>query len=523
MRRVRGSDTMPEVTFRKALKARGLRYKTYPSDLPGKPDIVLTSSHVAIFIDGDFWHGGQWRRRNLAALEDQFRRTPSKSYWLTKIRRNMRRDCSVTSALLSQGWTVLRFWESKIRKNLDQCVKLTIEAAKNNMESDFLSVVPKKTFAEFFAGIGLMRIGLERQGWSIAFANDIDEQKYEMYRTHFSDADQHFLLEDIHKIPVEAVPTVALATASFPCNDLSVAGARDGLGGKQSSAFWGFIRILEEMMNRRPPIVLLENVTGFLTSHKGKDFQEALLALNRLGYIVDAFILDAINFVPQSRQRLFVVGALETPFETREPSSFRFYESDVRPKALADFIFMHPEIQWSIRDLPPQPRSNVKIEAILEDLPEGSPRWWNPDRAEYLLSQMSSRHRQLAKHMIGGKRWSYGTVFRRIRKGKSMAELRCDGVAGCLRTPRGGSGRQILFKAGKDKYFVRLMTPRECARLMGTDDFTISVPLNQALFGFGDAVCVPVIEWIVEHYLNPLVNELIRGRVLHYSATDGRG
>ena len=86
-----------------------------------------------------------------------------------------------------------------------------------------------------------------------------------------------------------------------------------------------------------------------------------------------------------------------------------------------------------------------------------------------------------------------------------MAELRVDGIAGCLRTPRGGSGRQILVKAGFGEFYARLLTPRECARLMGTDDFTISVSLNQALFGFGDAVCVPVVEWIAENYLNPAI------------------
>lgn len=117
---------------------------------------------------------------------------------------------------------------------------------------------------------------------------------------------------------------------------------------------------------------------------------------------------------------------------------------------------------------------------------------------------MSQRHRQIADKMINGREFSYGTVFRRVRNGKSMAELRTDGVAGCLRTPRGGSGRQILFKAGRGNYQVRLLTPRECGRLMGVRNFNLDVPLNQALFGFGDAVCVPVVEWIATHYLNPI-------------------
>ncbi|MBO0861339.1 MAG: DNA mismatch endonuclease Vsr [Chloracidobacterium sp.] len=511
MRKVRASDTTPEMRFRKALWAEGLRYRPNSAKLPGKPDVVLAAHKTVIFIDGDFWHGGQWRKRRLTALEDQFERTESKDYWLKKIRRNMRRDCAVTAELLSQGWTVLRFWESDIRKDLDGCVEKTLRVLSGKIKPDVVSVAPQKTFAEFFAGIGLLRIGLERQGWSVAFANDVDERKREMYEAHFGDADEHFKLADIHDLSAKDVPTVTLATASFPCNDLSLAGSRDGLRGKQSSAFWDFVRILDEMKKRRPPILLIENVTGFLTSRGGDDFREALLALNRLRYRVDAFISDAARFTPQSRQRLFVVGVLG---EKSPPEPPAIGGDETRPEALAKFISSHPEINWDIRALPTPPESAIGLEDILEDLPPDAPEWWSAERAEYLLNQMSPRHRETAERMIAGSKWSYGAVFRRVRQGKSMAELRTDGIAGCLRTPRGGSGRQILFKAGNGEYFSRLFTPRECARLMGADDYKISTTANQALFGFGDAVCVPVIEWIAEYYLDPVVNELIRGRAL---------
>ncbi len=370
-------------------------------------------------------------------------------------------------------------------------------------------ILRRKTSAEFFAGIGLMRMGLEAAGWSVAFANDIAPDKFRMYDTHFKDADDHFLLEDIHAVSPDRVTTVALATASFPCNDLSLAGARKGLCGKQSSAYWGFIRILEEMGDRRPPIVLLENVAGFLTSHDGRDFREALMALNRLGYAVDAFIVDASHFVPQSRVRLFIIGSLRDHDSDRQAADGRGQaESNIRPGALVDFIVSHPEIIWDIRDLPPIKQRRRSLETILEDLPTDSEYWWSDDRRDYLLSQMSEKHAETVRGMKAADRWSYGTVFRRVRKGKTMAEIRTDGIAGCLRTPRGGSGRQILLQAGFDTVRVRLLTPRECARLMGADDFTIETPLNQALFGFGDAVCVPVIAWIAEHYLNPLVEDL---------------
>ena len=112
-----------------------------------------------------------------------------------------------------------------------------------------------KNFAEFFAGIGLLRIGLERAGWRSAFANDIDEDKQTMYRAHFGNCPE-FMLGDVHKLDCSLVPTVALATASFPCNDLSIAGAWEGLDGKHSSAFWGFIDVLTKLGERRPPMVL---------------------------------------------------------------------------------------------------------------------------------------------------------------------------------------------------------------------------------------------------------------------------
>ncbi len=516
MKKVRSRDTKPEVVFRKALWAEGLRYRLCASDLPGKPDIVAPSKRLAVFVDGDYWHGGQWRRRNLACLEEQFTKTgQARNYWLNKIRRNMERDCSATAALISDGWTVLRFWESDIRNNLDECVNMTLKAADRKPGPSPLAILPQKTFAEFFAGIGLVRVALERQGWSVAYANDLDPKKKEMYEGHFQDTEPHFHLADIHEIPADRVPTVSLATASFPCNDLSLAGSRAGLGGKQSSAFWGFIRIIEEMGPRRPPLILLENVPGFLTSRQGRDFEEALLALNRLGYSVDAFILDAAWFVPQSRRRLFVIGVSDAELESADGATAADFRDDaVRPAQLIDFVRERPDIRRRIRPMPKPPAGGMRLEDILDDLPEDAEEWWDETRTDYLIDQMSPRHRKPFDEMISRSTWSYGTVFRRVRNGVSTAELRTDGIAGCLRTPRGGSGRQILVKAGHGKSFARLLTPRECARLMGADDYNLSVPLNQALFGFGDAVCVPVVEWIAQYYLNPLVNELLRGRAL---------
>lgn len=366
------------------------------------------------------------------------------------------------------------------------------------------------TVAEYFAGIGLMRLGLERAGWRVVWANDIDAEKRAMYRGHFcDDPEEHFHLGDVHSLQPGDVPPTLLATASFPCNDLSLAGARRGLAGAHSSAFWGFIHALEGLGAQKPRIVLLENVAGFLTSNSGEDFRSVCMALNALGYEVDAFLIDAAHFVPQSRVRMFVVGVQASGNAKVSEESPSFFQGPGRPAALADFIAWHPEIRWAIRPLPELPSMTHHVREIVEPLSPNSSLWWSRERAAYLLGQMSPRHRRLADAMIAGEKITYGTVFRRVRNGRSMAELRTDGIAGCLRTPRGGSGRQILFAAGGGNYAVRLLSPRECARLMGAGEFRIadSVTLNQALFGFGDAVCVPVIEWIAAHYLRPLVRE----------------
>ena len=365
----------------------------------------------------------------------------------------------------------------------------------------------EKTFAEFFAGIGLMRMGLEDRGWAVKFANDIDPVKEKMYHHQFGDRDNHFYLGDIHKIRADSVPSVSLATASFPCTDLSLAGRREGLKGKQSSAFWGFIRILEDMKNRRPPLVLLENVEGFLTSNKGADFREALVALNSLGYSVDAFVINAWHFVPQSRVRLFVVGKQLSSPSRVNLQPLEIQENEVRPKKLVDFILNHPNIDWNIRKLPPLPELSITLSDIVDSDLDDATSWWEQDRVDYLLNQTSSRHSKIIEELKDQPHFSYLTAFRRVRNGKSMAEIRNDGIAGCLRTPKGGSARQILLKVGLGEVKVRHISPTESARLMGADEFRISGTTTESLFGFGDAVCVPVISWIAENYLNPLLLE----------------
>ena len=119
MSRIRAKNTKAELLLRRALWKNGIRYRKNVCDLPGKPDIVITRCKIAIFVDGDFWHGNE--AENLHQRLDT-----NKKYWIEKINKNKERDKEVNDLLTEQGWLVLRFWESEIKKNISSCVSKII-------------------------------------------------------------------------------------------------------------------------------------------------------------------------------------------------------------------------------------------------------------------------------------------------------------------------------------------------------------------------------------------------------------
>ena len=121
MRAIRSKDTTIELALRKALWKQGVHYRKNYKGLIGKPDIVITKYRIAVFCDSDFWHGYDWENRKSRIKSNQ-------EYWIPKIERNMKRDQEVTSALVEQGWIVLRFWEHDIRKNMEDCLNDVLEA-----------------------------------------------------------------------------------------------------------------------------------------------------------------------------------------------------------------------------------------------------------------------------------------------------------------------------------------------------------------------------------------------------------
>lgn len=339
-----------------------------------------------------------------------------------------------------------------------------------------------------------------------------------MYELRFEPSD-HFHLGDVWntKEVVDRIPgRPFLATASFPCIDLSLAGHWRGFDGDHSSTFFGFAAALDALGERRPAIVMLENVVGFITSRDGKDFEAAVRSLAELGYVIDAFLLDAKYFVPQSRPRIFVVGVHDSvewaPFVRRSRLDWVSDEwtqlMDRAPRSLRPLrlVRLMQSIQlpsgWAAFNLK-QPKLHRGHVADVIDLDDNQ-EWWDETAVRKHYEMMSDRHRKMVDQFLASGQSFVGTIFRRKRYGKTRSEVRFDGMAGCLRTPRGGSARQIVVAVEAGRLKMRWMSAREYARLQGADEFPLTGNNIQNLYGFGDAVCVPVIRWIDRHVLTPL-------------------
>lgn len=361
-------------------------------------------------------------------------------------------------------------------------------------------------FYEFFAGAGMARQGLGPD-WRCAFANDFDPVKAAAYRANHAAGD---LVEgDVWALTPEDLPgTADLAWASSPCQDLSLAGARAGLSGGRSSAFWGFFRLIQALAqeDRAPRLLVIENVGGLLTSNGGEDFSVLAAALAGVGYRLGALELDAALWLPQSRPRVFVVA-------TREPVPPGLF----RPGPAAPFhgraaIEAHarlpPALQagWIWWALAAPPRRNADLASVLED--DADVAWFAPARTERLLALAAPLHRARLESAAQSGERRVGALFRRVRteRGEKVqrAEIRFDGLAGCLRTPAGGSSRQVVVVAQGGEVRARWLTPREAARLMGLpDSFGLPSAQTAALKVLGDGVAVPVVRALARQVLEP--------------------
>jgi DNA (cytosine-5)-methyltransferase 1 len=368
------------------------------------------------------------------------------------------------------------------------------------------------SFYEFFAGGGMARAGLG-ESWTCLFANDFDAKKVEAYRANYPGADvlRH---GDIRKIKARDLPGRAeLIWGSFPCQDLSLAGGGAGLKGERSGTFYPFWDIVKDLIadDRGPKVIALENVLGTLTSHSGRDFAAICKTFADAGYRYGALVINAALFVPQSRPRLFVVGVrsdVEIGADLLSPEPQEPFHTPGLRRAFdrVDKAALKLRVWWNV---PAPARRNETFADLIEETPT-SVRWHTNAERDQLIAMMSPLNRakletakKAGQRMVGG-------VYKRTRLDANgvkvqRAEVRFDDVAGCLRTPAGGSSRQVIIVVDGPKVRTRLISSRETARLMGLrEDYLLPSNYNEAYHLTGDGVAVHVVRHLAETIFEPL-------------------
>lgn len=374
------------------------------------------------------------------------------------------------------------------------------------------------TFFEFFAGGGMARAGLGNE-WRCLFANDFDEMKANAYRENWPGDELH--VGDIAKVTPKMLPgPVDLAWASFPCQDLSLAGDYRGLGSEganrvsRSGTFWPFWQLIRGLRpSRVPTLIVLENVYGTLRSNRGRDFAAIINALASTNYRVGAVVVDAKWFVPQSRPRLFIIGVNK---RVRVPTHLiaSIPKGIWHPPALVDAVSgasAESKDWWMWWNLPEPKGRRVNLDQIIEETPPDL-RWHSVSETTRLLSLMSDTNRRKVEDAMSRKTRQVGTIYRRTRSDEfgnkvQRAEIRFDGIAGCLRTPVGGSSRQTILVVEGKKTRSRLLSSREAARLMGLpDSYRLPQRYNDAYHLVGDGVAVPVVGFLNENLFEPILS-----------------
>lgn len=379
-------------------------------------------------------------------------------------------------------------------------------------------MIHRRTFYEFFAGGGMARAGLGSD-WTCTFANDFCDMKARTYVANWGADD--LVVGDVGRVSTAQLPGRAdLAWASFPCQDLSLAGKYKGLGEAssevmtRSGTFWPFWSLMTQLRSegRAPRLIVLENVIGALTSRDGQDFAALCDALANADYRYGAVVIDARHFVPQSRSRVFFVAVasdLAIPEElvgartdqAWHPTALTAVQSRSSSKAKSKWIW------WK---LPVPPVRNVGFGDLIEERPTGC-RWHSKAETDRLLEMMTPLHLAKIEQARATRKRQVGGVYKRTRRDefgvkRQRAEVRFDDTAGCLRTPGGGSSRQTIIVIDGQSTRSRLLSPREAARLMGLDDaYQLPMRYNDAYHVAGDGVCVPVVRFLACHLLEPLL------------------
>ena len=494
MSRVRNSDTILEKKLCVELILRGIRtFKRNNKAVFGKPDITFPARKIAVFCDGDFWHGYNWDN-----AQNEIK--TNRDFWIPKIEKNMQRDREVTDRLQEQGWTVLRFWGHEILKNLDYCISVILNE---------LHIIPQPPYRtiDLCAGIGGIRRGFELTGQFVnVLSSEIDKYACRTYQHLFGDNPEHDLTDEEFKKTIENTEYEVLL-AGFPCQAFSRVGLQEGFEDEEKGRI--FFHISDIIDRTRPFAIFLENVDRLVSHDEGRTLQTIIDTLvNDLGYhiigverkedgtlayVPKSFIRNSRDFgVPQNRPRTYLIG-----FDTERFS--------------ADRLAALPE------ELP-QARA-AELYHDLNDLLEHNVPARYYVASGYLNTLVRHRARQEGK--------GYGFGYRIVNEvgiERPIANtLLATGGSGRERNliydPQEGIAGQIIQgkKTPLNDRGIRVMTPSEWGKLQGFINYGFLNDAGEELFSFpegipdvqrykqfGNSVTIPVIEEMAHFILNCL-------------------
>lgn len=501
MSRVRNSNTTLEKMLCVELNRQGIyTFERNSKTVFGKPDITFPARKIAVFCDGDFWHGYDWDNAQNGIKSNR-------DFWIPKIEKTMRRDREVTKKLQEQGWTVLRFWGHQIKRDLNYC----ISAILNELHS--IPSPPYRTI-DLCAGIGGIRRGFELAGkFANVLSSEIDKYACRTYRHLFGDDPEHDLTDEEFKETIENTEYEVLL-AGFPCQTFSRVGLQEGFENEEKGQI--FFHISDIINRTRPVAFFLENVDRLVSHDEGRTLQTIIATLvNDLGYHVvgvekgedgaldyvpKSFIRNSRDFgVPQNRPRTYLIG-----FDTERFSPDKL---SALPKEL------------------PKTRATELYHDLNDLLEHNVP-------ARYYMA--SGYLNTLVAHRARQENRGYGFGYRIVNAAgieRPIANtLLATGGSGRERNliydPQEGIAGQIIHgkKTPLNDQGIRVMTPSEWGKLQGfinygflnedgEDRFSFpeGIPDVQRYKQFGNSVTIPVIEEMAKFILNCL-NDLQEDR-----------
>ena len=494
MSRVRNSDTALEKLLCEELIRYGVTTFTRNNKtIFGKPDIAFIARKIAVFCDGDFWHGYDWEN-----AQNEIK--SNRDFWLPKIERNIQRDQDVTARLQEQGWVVLRFWGHEILKEMEYCISTIL---------DELRVMPQPPYRtiDLCAGIGGIRKGFELTGqFENVLSSEIDKYACKTYQHLFGDDPNRDLTsEDFKRLVEETEYDILLA--GFPCQTFSRVGLQEGFENEEKGQI--FFHISDILSRTRPFTFFLENVDRLVSHDEGRTFRTIIDTLvKKLGYYVigverredgslsynpKAFVRNSRDFgVPQNRPRTYIIG-----FDTERFSPERLA---ALPHELP--VARAQEIYHDLNDLL---EHNVPAKYYMA--------------SGYLETLIRHRARQEGKGYGFGYRIVNAEGIERPIANTLLATGGSGRERNLIYDPQEGiAGRELKGKKTplNDKG-IRVMTPSEWGKLQGfinygfvnaagIDEFSFpeGIPDVQRYKQFGNSVTIPVIEEMARFILNCL-------------------